>query len=294
MVEIHLEVTNDCLLECKHCSSEANSNQIKSKISGNNIIDFINRIEDINLKVIFTGGEPLLYGIDNLAEIFKLLKSHKSKYIEIGLFTTGVVENEIKPRFVSYNEIETLSKSGLSFVYLSIYSSVKTIHEYITNEVTFDLTIETLKILKEYGIRTNVNYVLSKFSNLNSLITDFEFLKELGVNEIRILRLIKHGRAVQFWDEIGISYNEQIGLINDILETQNSRISVGGMPHLSNCQENLSLFCYAGEKKYYIDIQGDIYPCAAVKNNRDFLLGNIHSIYDLVRFNSRRKCCLAE
>ena len=265
MVEIHIELTNQCLLRCKHCSSNANTVTQISMIKTAEIYAFIKQVDDHELKVIFTGGEPLLYGITELADLFRALHTLESKKIQLGLFTTGIIEGKPKLRFISEAEIATLKKHGLNFAFFSIYSRRKEVHEYITDEETFNLTINTIKEFGKQGIISNVNYVLSKFSVLDEVFEDFNFLKTLGVNEIRILRLIKHGRAVENWEDIGISLHEQHEIIDGILQNTQSNVSVSGMPQLTSCQGFDDNFCHAGSKKFYIDICGDIFPCACVK-----------------------------
>lgn len=293
MIELHIELTNKCMLKCKHCSSEANSIFGEGVFCQKKIIDFINKLESDNLKIVFTGGEPMLFGIDELSNLFKSIKQLNQK-ITIGLFTTGVLgTKDDLCRFINELEIKKLKEAGLSFVYFTMFSRTKKIHEFITNEATYDLTLHTINQFIKHKIKTNLNYVLSKFSSIKEVIADIKFFKQRGIEEVRILRLIKHGRAVENWNEIGISDSIQLNIIRDLMYFHFDNVSIGGMPQLSSCQGFNDNKCYAGIRKFYIDILGDIYPCACVKKNPKYKLGNIYSKYEFKKNLIPREQCLA-
>ena len=58
-LEIHVELTNKCILNCKHCSSLAN--KCTNELEFDDILNFIEKLGDeYNIRLILTGGEPLL------------------------------------------------------------------------------------------------------------------------------------------------------------------------------------------------------------------------------------------
>ena len=294
MVEVHIELTNECKLKCKHCSSEANSIGENKQFSEQDILEFISKIEDDFLNIVFTGGEPLLFGITELSSLFMRIKKEKCN-VKIGLFTTGVMGvNDDSCRFINEFEIIRLKESGLSFAFFTMFSKEKLIHEFITDISTYDLTLHTIDLFVRNKLETNVNYVLSKFSSKETIYADIEFLKNRGVEKIRILRLIKHGRAVDNWNAIGISDSEQMDIIKNVILKKMDYIEVGGLPELYSCQGFSDNKCYAGMRKYYVDVRGDIYPCACVKKIDEYKIGNIYDhIYTINKFYNSRNHCLA-
>ena len=74
-LEIHVELTNKCILNCKHCSSLAN--KCTNELEFDDILNFIEKLGDeYNIRLILTGGEPLLKQnlIDFISKINLILK----------------------------------------------------------------------------------------------------------------------------------------------------------------------------------------------------------------------------
>lgn len=289
-IEIHIEVTNECILKCKHCSSIANSNP--EKIKFNEVIEFIKRFTNTHkIRLILTGGEPLLRGElgSFLEEISKI-----NKDIEIGLFTTGLVKQNNSIENIAVENIKKLKNLGVKFVFISVYSNKSEIHDSITQvKSSFEKTIKAIKMFNEEGIETNINLVLmnKNIIQLNEIIC---FLKNIKINEIRVLRLINHGIASDNWSDIGVTKEEQLEAIRNIEEPSDIKISFGGFLEVKSCQYLTNdKKCLAGKNKLYIDNKGDIYPCGAVKLNPHIKLCNINQDFNNYSYNNQRNLCMA-
>jgi MoaA/NifB/PqqE/SkfB family radical SAM enzyme len=120
------------------------------------------------------------------------------------------------------------------------------------------------------------------------------FLRNSGVSEIRLLRLINHGVAKENWDDIGLSKDEQLEVIKRIKTTLDSKITLGGFLELKPCQYLTSeRKCLAGKNKLYIDNKGDIYPCGAIKSNIMARIGNINNDFDSHSYDKKIYSCMA-
>ena len=287
-IEIHIELTNKCILKCKHCSSRANT--ISKQIDRKKIIEFIKYISlDKRVRLIFTGGEPLIS--EELEKI--LIEIHElGRNIDIGLFTTGLIEENNKLQSITSTKIRKLKSLGLKFVYLSIYSNNNSAHNYITQkDFSFENTVNSMEKLIKEGIKTNVNLVLMK-QNINNINDIIIFLKNIGVNEIRILRLINQGRAKENWNEIGVSKDEQLKALKKI--QLDEKVTLGGFLELKSCQyltDNKE--CLAGKNKLYVDVKGDIYPCGSVKSNSNSKICNLENYADIVSYKKNKFLCMA-
>ena len=51
--------------------------------------------------------------------------------------------------------------------------------------------------------------------------------------------------------------------------------------------------CLAGKNKLYIDNNGDVYPCGAVKLNRKTKICTIYESFDIDSYNKSEGLCLA-
>jgi len=270
--EIQLEIVSKCKLGCIHCSSESiiNSEFVDINYSFVHLEYLIDQLiqRTDNVSIYLTGGEPLLFS--NLQKTIKQINSFNAKLI-LGLFSSGIVLNandEIKS--LDYEAVKMLKLSGLTDVYLSIYSDKTTVHDYMVgSENALSVTLKTLSELKKQDINIFFNTVINK-TNVNNLHEIVEFAKREKASGIRFLKLIKHGRAVANWDDIGLDYNEQESAIKDLLSKTktNNYITVAGFPHLTPCRPNkLANGCQAGKCFFYIDLFGYLYPCGCTKNN---------------------------
>lgn len=113
--------------------------------------------------------------------------------------------------------------------------------------------------------------------NKNTLGEIVDMAADWGIKEVRLLKLIKHGRANACWDEIGISEEEYRRCVCDVVRRKNAvHVSASGVVDLIPCRWPCEReVCPAGKHLLYITYHGDIYPCASVKNNSAYRIGNI-------------------
>ena len=233
---------------------------------------FIEKISgDKKIKLTLTGGEPLLR--DSLEELLQSIKE-LNKDIKVGLFTTGLIKDGSSIESIGEDRINRLKELGLNFVYVSIYSNNGIEHDNITQE-------------------TNINMPLMK-SNIDKLGDIIKYLRNIDVNEIRLLKLIKHGIAEKNWDEIGLTKEEQLKAIDRIKQNLDEKVSFGGFLEIMSCQYiTKDKRCLAGKNKLYIDNNGDVYPCGAVKLNRKTKICTIYESFDIESYNKSGGLCLA-
>ena len=274
-MEIHFEIENNCILNCRHCSSWATANGENKNYSVQDIINFLKGYNEEKI-IFFTGGEPLLHlELKNMLREISLNVSNCS----FGLFTTGIKNENDKLNAITLEEAKQLKEYGLKIVYLSIYSNKELEHDWMTNtQGSFSLTKQAVINFKEAGIETRFNSVVTK-RNINSFSEIINLGKLWGVSEIRLLKLIKHGRAKECWDEIGITEDEYIKLVREVHRwSRNIRITVSGCVEGHSCRPIKNPgYCIAGELLFYVTYKGYIYPCASAKNNINFMIGKLEN-----------------
>ena len=278
-MELHFEISNDCILKCKHCSSFKKN--IMSTFSINEMLSLISSFNEPT-SVFFTGGEPLLN--ENLEKIIQETRSIPNVH-NIGLFTTGLFLTEEKIMPISIIKSQNLQSLGLNQVYVSLYDFENDAHDFLTNTFgAFDKTKKSVYNMKNAGIDVKFNVVVYK-RNIKKLIGILKFAKDIGVSEVRFLKLVEHGNALNNLENIavdGISFENEINNILP-LSTDSCRITVSSLPHIISCRPNINAKrCQAGCNLLYIDYSGNVYPCACVKNNAKYLLGNIKNISDVL------------
>lgn len=271
-MEIHFEIENKCLLMCRHCSSNASSGGIGFDYSIEQMIDFLSSISEEKF-VFFTGGEPLLN--KNFEKL--LISIKKVSNISVGIFTSGVMNTNGEIHAVSKEQAGRLAESGLKICYFSVYSHEAKIHDWMTQtQGSHSITHESIENLRNAGIEIRFNTVITKM-NKDCIEKIIQLACLWDAAEVRLLKLIKHGRACSWWNEIGVSENEYRGTVKDILNKKHAiRITASGAIDITACRpfEN-AIACQAGSKLLYVTFDGNIYPCASVKNNNEYCIGNI-------------------
>lgn len=132
--------------------------------------------------IVYHGGEPLLFGIDNLINFSKEIRSRLSTInckVDFGIQTNGVLLKKM--------HLEALQEHSIS-VSLSI-DGPKDMHDQhrldLKNRPTFDKVYASLQLLKQYPkIFTGCIAVINPHFSPRKL---FEFFDENGVSEFNIL-----------------------------------------------------------------------------------------------------------
>lgn len=238
-----------------------------------NVVSFLRNIPETK-DVFFTGGEPLLY--DKLASVLGYLKENVND-ISLGLFTTGIMQknNNICP--ISEEYAQTLAENGLKVCYVSVYSHEKEKHDWITGkEGSFEATKKSIENFEKAGVEIRFNCVVTKLNKMQ-LADLVKLTDSLSVTEIRLLKLVKHGRATDNWEKIGVTEKEYRKAVCDMLKAEKRvRITASSLIDVLPCRPfKDSRKCQAGTKLLYVTYHGEVFPCASVKNNPQYIIGNL-------------------
>jgi radical SAM protein with 4Fe4S-binding SPASM domain len=214
----------------------------------------------------FTGGEPTLR--DDLPE---LLQYAQNKGIVTGLITNG---RKLKDK----TYLETLEKSGLDFVQVTLESYKPDVHDAMTKaEGSWKETVVGIKNAVKSQIYVSTNTTLSKHNAADFLVT-VDFVKSLGVNAFGTNSLIYSGKAPETQDEFALSTEDLKMLLPQIREKAN-QIGLKFLWYTPTqyCQLNpvqLGLgvkSCTAAMINACVGPNGDVYPCQSYFES----LGNI-------------------
>lgn len=272
-MEIHFEIGNQCLLKCRHCSSMASDLKEQKKYSDQDMIKLLNGIEG-KKDVYLTGGEPLLY--TNLDKLLNNLRMQISD-ITLGIFTSGIVWDTGEASSISKDYARKLADCGLKVCYFSLYSHLEQEHDWMTKlQGAYKMLNESISRLQAVGVEIRLNTVVIR-KNMSCLNDIIEFAENNGITEVRLLKLIEHGRAKECWDEIGVTEQYYKNLIRNALKRRNKiRITASGATDILPCRNDCKRhICPAGVELIYITDNGDIFPCASVKRREEFKIGNI-------------------
>jgi MoaA/NifB/PqqE/SkfB family radical SAM enzyme len=149
------------------------------------------------------------------------------------------------------------------------------------------------------GIKAKVHLVINSL-NIDCLDETIRYFASLGVYEIRILRLVYNGNAVNNWNNIGVDYSHQNKAIVDIfnkLEKYPVKITISGFPDMIPCRPFKGSYkCQGGTNVLYVTFEGDVYPCACTKGLKKYRIGHVSEINKIIDYrnnsNSFNDSCL--
>lgn len=292
MLEFQVEITKGCHLECLHCSTDARMLKDGFRFNFEALSAFISQINEKRF-VYLSGGEPLL-----VPELSTQIGKLSSSGLTVGLYSSGIVRRGKDFQSVPLNEATLLKRAGLSECYFSVYDMVPSGHDAITMvSGSLDLTLESIRNFIAVGGDAKVHLVLNKYL-INHIESAIDFFLCIGVKEVRLLSLVKSGRALDNWGKIGVnplSQMEKMKSLFDNYSTLDGKVTFSGMPEHIACRPlNKDIGCVAGRKLFYITYEGEIFPCAGTRNRPEYSLGNIeHNEFGNIRiFRSAENSCV--
>lgn len=264
-------VSDDCNESCIHCYADSMPSTYR-KITGvdtNNpvAIEALNTRTKENKKITFEkwkelitesyllgcrrcqfiGGEPMLYRGENSEDVLNLAEHAKNVGFEfIEIFTNGTLLTEEKIKRVKELELN---------IAISLYSIDEQTHDSITRlPGSFKKTIKTLERLKEAGIPTRVETVLTKL-NEQTIKETQDYVESMGFGHHQPDVLRPKGRG----DNPAIMPSRKLIVQYGLMTS----------PNFSTDKETLSKHlsghsCLSG--KIAITDNGDILPCIFSRN----------------------------
>lgn len=264
-LRMDLALTFKCQNNCVHCyaggpheTSELTTEQWKG------VIDCLSQIGVFILT--FTGGEPTLR--EDLPE---LLLYAQNKGMVTGLITNG-------RRLKDKSYVETLEKTGLDFVQVTLESKKAEIHDLMTGtKGSWKETVAGIKNAVQTKIYVTTNTTLSKY-NVNDFLKTVDFIKELGVAAFGCNSLIYSGKANAISEEFALPMET----LNEILPKIRDKANQFGLKFLWYTPTQYCRFdpvklglgvksCTAAMINMCVGPAGDVYPCQSYFES----LGNI-------------------
>ena len=260
MVEnLAIMITEKCNQNCYHCFRPVT--RLPSALSMETLSILSDKITGSSIKnVRFTGGEPLL-----IPEFARLVNSFASKGFSVSVGTNATLLNKEK--------VSHLKESGLEEVWTTIHSCNPKNHDQLAGcKGAFDLTVSAIKECIHAGIRTCVNFPVSKY-NLQDLKTTLSFLMSLGIDRTKVLRITPMGKAgSQTFDHLSEDeWREVIGMIAE-MDTDGHDIKVQGCEPLSH--EDGKCYIYP-IRHLNINPLGKVFPCCLLNNRNQYEVGSV-------------------
>ena len=179
---VQWHITDICNLKCKHCYRESRLNDLTLE---ENIAIFENYSRlakklGKKIDISLTGGEAILYPyFKDLAEYLR----SKDIVDELHLMTNGTIYTQ--------ELVDFFHKVNVPAIQISV-DGIKSTHDYIRGDGTFDKTIENIRRYILEGIRVQVHLVLNK-KNIKDAFELISMLDDIGVDTFLATHLVPIG-----------------------------------------------------------------------------------------------------
>lgn len=241
ILEVRLEITQDCNLSCKYCIAKYSKNVLNVK---DLLPDLINKVSDAiiehNYKYIIltvSGGEPLIE-IDTLIHTVLKFGSEVKKFfnidIEVKILTNGILlkQNSI------LKKLSILNKIYKTELIISIHNvqSYKDFNRYVQSLIDHNIKFYTRKPISNEK--------------------DFDQLKEIKVDDIfpafesyhNIKYLEDKGKYIMNWYKPGFLFNDNEITPKDLWFKTNFNFK--------------GYSCNSGKNLICIGVDSRVYPCS--------------------------------
>jgi len=251
--EFKLELTDKCLLSCRHCSSSAGPDKV-AIVSREDCLRVVGEAARIGAKkVSFSGGEPMLW--DSLEDA---VAEARRVGLDVIVYSSGSAPN-IKQR------IRELGKAGVARLIFSMHGASPDSHEAVTRgDGSFDSLIMAMQCADGEGINVEVHFVPLAI-NYRDLSAVVELARKLGATCTSVLRFVPHGRGKA-------DLHNRLNRIQNIeLRRAILHLRAAGYAIRTGSPYNFMYFsdwptCGAGRDRLVVRPDLTIVPCDAFKN----------------------------
>lgn len=191
-------LTTACSNQCKHCYMERNSLILSLEDCKKVVNDFKSLLErwNCNGRIHFTGGDPLLYPY-----FFDLLSYVRFQIPELII---GILGN---PELLTEEVIEKLQEQKVYSYQMSL-DGLRETHDYFRYVGSFEKTLEKIKLLKKYEMRTVIMNTVSR-ANMNEIPSLIDLVaEEIGVELFGFHRFVPVGNGKSIKEAAFISLLE--------------------------------------------------------------------------------------
>lgn len=263
-LSINWEITKKCNLNCIYCRVCGGGEKVDelTEIEAKNIVDKLYQSGYQHLK--FTGGEPLIKDY-----FWNLVKYAHQKGMLVSIFTNGVlITDKLLPNFKKYISIVAFSLDTLVDEHNKILKRNKAL-----------IIINNIKKIQKLDIPVVISATVSNIT-INDLEDLVLFVKDTGINEIKINDFVLNGRA---------NDNEVIlKLKRPLIEDQRYLINIIKSIYHEKILKNYQFRCECSNDDLFISYKGDLYPCVELSYLSDeYKIGNLvtDNIKDLLKTN---------
>ncbi|MFC7404736.1 mycofactocin radical SAM maturase [Georgenia alba] len=256
------ELTYACNLSCIHCLSASGRRDPRelSTAECRAIIDELERMQVFYVNI--GGGEPTVR-----SDFWDLVDYATAHHVGVKFSTNGVkITPEIAARLAANDYVD---------VQISLDGATAEVNDAIRGGKSYDMAIRAMENLSAAGMKNFKISVVCTRQNIPQL-DEFKALADRYGAQLRLTRLRPSGRAVDVWDQLHPTREQQRELYDWLVAHGDGVLTGDSFFHLSAYGESLPglNLCGAGRVVCLIDPVGDVYACPFAIHD-EFLAGNV-------------------
>jgi pyrroloquinoline quinone biosynthesis protein E len=251
--EFKFELTQRCLLSCRHCSSSAGTDKLFT-VSKEDCLRVIAEAAEIGAKeVAFSGGEPLLVSF-----LEEAVEKASKIGLKVAVYSSGNVPQ-------AKEKIRGLGRAGIDRLIFSMHGASAESYESVTRvNGSFESLVNAVKCAGDEEISTEVHFVPLAI-NYRELSAVVELARRLGATCTSVLRFVPHGRGkAEIHNRLNRVQNVELRESILRLRVEGYRIRTGSPYSFMGLNERST--CGAGRDRLVVRPDLTIVPCDAFKN----------------------------
>ena len=285
LVELSIEVTNECRLSCLHCSSGSSLERLPDELTPIEHMVLIKQARDLGATVLsLSGGDPLMYESQPMYCLTALIDAAQELgYEKILVYTTG---HGVQGATIDkWSGIDYVMKHCPNAVWIfSLHSHKVAVNDWIMNVPgTTENIKSSIRWLVSRGQQVEVHMVPMK-PNFQHIPDMIELCSEMGVAKLSLLRFVPQTRGLANYDDLAMSVIE-FAWMQAIIEVAESSgriqdLAIKHKWHLTDLRLGCPIDfrhamgwlnekakpCHAGDDLILVRPNGDVHPCAAWKS----------------------------
>jgi len=253
--ELILEITKQCFLKCKHCSSYPAPLNEELGLSG--FKEILCLAKTLGCKTIcLSGGEPLSTDL-----LLPLIREIQRLGLFVNIYSSGIIKENNHLCSIQRSFVEKLAAEKVDKIIFHIFAAVRSLHDIITQtKGSFDLTINSIKTCVDIGLHVGLHFVPMK-PNWFEFHNIIDLASNLRIPEVSILRFVPQGRGEINRDELMMNPSEICRLKEEVRKAKsvlNGNLRLGAP---FNCLfKRNSAPCTAGISRLHIRSDGTVFP----------------------------------
>ncbi|MDR2064710.1 MAG: radical SAM protein [Prevotellaceae bacterium] len=277
---IGIDIAHGCTLDCTYCYVSASKKSLKLLNTEKflDILKFLKNVKNNHITFYFTGyGEPAL-NFNLLKQIPYLCKKNGFNKCDFDLTANGTILT---------NEMIEFFKLNKFTIYISVDGNEKINDEsriYHNGKGSFKDVFHNMNLLKENNIKFSCKTVV--LPDNKNLVETFLFFEQNKIHFIFTIATNSFDNHFSPNTEDLKTFEEQLDTVIDnyrkLIEDNHKIYSTKIINDLKRIHYGAvnKNGCVASKEGYFIDIDGNIFPCSYHSSSIDLSVGNIYTGID--------------